>query len=195
MVSKKQLFISLFPILFSVYSNAFDYQQCDKLMTHYIKNDADQFKQFLEEYAATVNNNAELYNKFQTLSIKFNELNDFYSKKRDKRAQRGKKNFVNALFYSVASILSLAGSGYFIATQTEEINKIVVGGIGITVATVFAWLANNHLTASIVEYNFFPKLLRKNNKFRAIVEKFKKATALQMEVQLPMVDGVKLEVE
>ena len=195
MISKQQQLLLLFlTILISTHITAFDQQQCDKLMTYYIKNDDDQFKEFLDECAASAKNNAELYNNLQSLNNKFNDFQDFYCKKRDKRAKRGRKNLVNAFFYSMATALSAIGSGYYIYGQNEEATKVIVGAVVASAAALFAWLGSSHLTSSILEYKFFPKLLRKNNKFRAIVEKLKKATAMQMEVHLPTVDGVKLEV-
>ena len=193
---KKLLFLSpLFSFLIFSQLNALDHQKLDKLMTYYIKNDDDQFKELLDEIVAHSKNQAELYNDLQALSSKFNDFNGFYTKKRDKRLVRGRKSLTNTIFYSVAAALGLAAGGSYCLTEKDPTAQAICGGLSVALASVCAWFARANLTSSILEYNFFPKLLRKNKKFWSAVEKLKQATALQMEVQIPVAEGVKLEID
>lgn len=190
---KKIVIFSL--ISCSVSLAALDHQKLDKLMTHYIKNDDDQFKELLQEIVANSKTQAELYTDLQTLSAKFNDFNAFYTKKRDKRTARGRTTLTNSIFYSVAGLAALVGSYMYAAQQQEQTAQLVIGGAGVGVAAIFGLLARANLIGSVLDYNFFAKLVRKNNKFWSIVEKLKQETAMQMEVQIPIAEGVKLEID
>jgi len=172
-----------------------DQQKADKLLSYYIKNDDDQFSELLHEVAASSKDQAELYNDLAALSAKFTDFGTFYTKKQEKRSMRGRKSLTNALFYTIAGALSVGLGGMHYVAEKDTTTQAISAGASAAITLLCAWFAHSNLTSSIIDYNFFAKLLRKNKKFLAIVEKLKQAASLQMEVQIPVAEGVRLAVQ